>query len=86
MGGWYELRNPPFHHDWGDLAIGLATGAAFLASARDGSHPGPDICATPASDVAGEAPFLTENDAAMKKMMDDMAVNPTATSMPISWR
>lgn len=59
------------------LAIGLATGAVFLASAHDGSQPGPDICATPASGVAGGAPFLAENAAAMKKMMSDMAVKPT---------
>jgi hypothetical protein len=59
------------------LGIVLATGAAFLASAHDGSQPGPDICAAPASGIAGEAPFLAENAAAMKKMMGDMAMKPT---------
>jgi hypothetical protein len=59
------------------LAIGLTTGAAFLALAHDGSQLGPDICATPASDIVGETPFLAENDAAMKMMMNDMAVKPT---------
>jgi hypothetical protein len=59
------------------LAIGLAMGAAFLALAHDGSQPAPDICATPVSDVDGEAPFLAENDAAMRKMMNDMAAKPT---------
>ena len=59
------------------LAIGVSTAAAFLASAHDGPRSGPDICATPHSDIAGEAPFLAENDAAMKKMMGDMAVKPT---------
>jgi hypothetical protein len=59
------------------LAIALAAGAAFLASADGGSQPTPEICATPDSDSAGEAPFLAENAAAMKKMMNDMAVKPT---------
>jgi hypothetical protein len=59
------------------LAIGLAIGSAFLASAYDGSQPAPDICTTPAADVGAEAPFLAENDAAMKKMMNDMTVTPT---------
>jgi hypothetical protein len=59
------------------LAIGLATGAAFLAFAHDGSQPGLDMCTTPSSPVAAEAPFLAENDAAMKKMMNDMTVKPT---------
>src|SRR6185312_1366862 len=35
----------------------------------------PDICATPG--VGAEDSFLVENDAAMKKMMGDMAVKPT---------
>ena len=51
------------------LAIGLAAGAAFLAAAHNASMSAPDI--------AGEAPFLAENDAAMKKMMIGMAVKPT---------
>jgi uncharacterized protein (DUF305 family) len=57
------------------LAVTFAA-TAFLASAHDGS-PGPRMCATPAADALGEAPFLAENDAAMKKMMSDMAVTPT---------
>ena len=61
----------------GTLAITLAAATAFVAFAYDGSQPGPEICATPATDVGGEAPFLAENDAAMKKMMSDMAVTPT---------
>jgi hypothetical protein len=61
----------------GTLAIALAAATAFLALAHDGSHPGPKICVTPAADVGGEGPFLVENDAAMKKMMSDMAVTPT---------
>jgi L-ascorbate metabolism protein UlaG (beta-lactamase superfamily) len=56
------------------LAIGLATGATFLAFAHEALQPAPDIRATP---VGGEAPFLAENNVAMKKMMNDMAVTPT---------
>jgi hypothetical protein len=49
------------------LAIGLAAAMSFLALAHDGWEPGSTICATPAADVGGEALFLAENDAAMKK-------------------
>jgi uncharacterized protein (DUF305 family) len=59
------------------LAVALATATAFLALAHDGSHSGNRTCATPAADVGGESQFLAENDAAMKKMMSDMAVIPT---------
>lgn len=58
------------------LAIDLATASAFLAFAHDGSPSAPEICATPAADGGAEAPFLAENDAAMKKMMNDMTVTP----------
>ena len=37
------------------------------------AHP----AAQPAAAVLDEAPFLKENDAAMNKMMDDMAIKPT---------
>jgi len=37
----------------------------------------PVICETPVSGAGAEASFLAENDAAMKKMMKDMAVKPT---------
>jgi hypothetical protein len=60
----------------GTLTI-VATATAFLALAHDGSHPVPKIYVTPAVDVGGEGPFLIENDAAMKKMMNDMAISPT---------
>ena len=59
------------------LAIALAAATAFLAMAQDGPRPGPKNCETPAADVGGEGPFLGENDAAMKKMMSDMAIKPT---------
>jgi uncharacterized protein (DUF305 family) len=39
--------------------------------------PDQDICATPVSGVGAEASFLVENDAAMRKMVHDMAVKPT---------
>jgi Domain of unknown function (DUF305) len=59
------------------LAIGVATGAAVLVSARDGSLSAQDMCTTTAPAVTREAPFLAENHAAMTKMMNDMAVKPT---------
>jgi hypothetical protein len=59
------------------LAIGFAARAAFLVSAHDGSLSAPDMRTTTGSEFAEEAPFLAENDAAMKKMMNDMAVKPT---------
>ena len=61
----------------GTLAIALAAATALLALAHDGPHSGPKNCETPAADVGGEGPFLAENDAAMKKMMSDMAAKPT---------
>ena len=59
------------------LAIGFAAATAFLASARDSSPSGSDICTTTGSEVSDEAPFLAENESAMNKMMSDMAVKPT---------
>src|ERR1700758_5569981 len=48
-------------------AVGFAIGSASLASAQDLSR----------QPSAVEAAFLNENDAAMTKMMNDMAVKPT---------
>src|SRR5246500_1734615 len=48
-------------------AVGFAIGWATLASAEDRSR----------RSSAAEAAFLKENDAAMTKMMNDMAVKPT---------
>ena len=64
------------------LAIVMATGAAFVVwahhgSGNHGSQQVAEICATTGSEDTAEAPFLAENDAAMKKMMADMAVKPT---------
>jgi uncharacterized protein (DUF305 family) len=53
----------------GTLVIALAAATAFLAVAQDRSQPGPN--------VSGEGPYLVENDAAMKKMMSNMAITPT---------
>src|ERR1700751_5482932 len=49
-------------------AAGFAIGSASLASAQD-------LARRPS---AAEAAFLKENDAAMTKMMNDMAVKPTS--------
>ena len=59
------------------LSILFVVGTVFLASARQLPMADPDICATPVSGVSAEASFLVENDAAMRKMMNDMAVTPT---------
>ena len=59
------------------LTIGFAIGAAFVVSAQDGSLSEQDICATTVSAATAEAPFLSENDTAMKKMMNGMAIKPT---------
>jgi Domain of unknown function (DUF305) len=59
------------------LAVGFVVGAAFLVSAHDRSWSEQDICATTDSAATAEAPFLAENDVAMRKMMNGMAVKPT---------
>jgi hypothetical protein len=59
------------------LATGFVIGAAFLVSAHDGSLSEQDICSTNGSAATAEAPFLAENDAAMKKMMSGMAMKPS---------
>jgi Domain of unknown function (DUF305) len=64
------------------LALGIAGGAEFLASAHDGPQHDP-LQAAPhlgrTTDVAigEEASFLAENDVAMKKMMNEMTVKPS---------
>ena len=59
------------------LAIVCVIGTAVIASAQRLSELRPDICGAPGSEVTAEASFLAENEAAMKRMMTDMAVNPT---------
>jgi len=61
----------------GTLVIALAAATAFLAVAQDRSQPEPKICLTSAGNVSRKGPYLVENDAAMKKMMSDMAITPT---------
>jgi hypothetical protein len=55
----------------------FVVGTAFLASAQLLPMTDPVICATPLAGVGAEASFMVENDAAMRKMMNDMAVKPT---------
>jgi hypothetical protein len=57
------------------LAFGLLIAAAWLAD--DGSLSEQEICASTGSVATVEAPFLAENNAAMRKMMNGMAVEPT---------
>jgi uncharacterized protein (DUF305 family) len=53
------------------LALALGSAGASIAAAQQSAAP------PPAVETADEAPFLTENSAAMNKMMADMAVQPS---------
>jgi hypothetical protein len=55
----------------------FVVGTVFLASTQLLPMANANICATPVSGVGAEASFMVENDAAMRKMMNDMAVKPT---------
>jgi uncharacterized protein (DUF305 family) len=57
------------------LAILFVVGTAFIASAQLLPMTDADICTV--SGVGAEASFLVENDAAMRKMMNDMTLKPT---------
>jgi len=59
----------------GMTTLAVLLGAALVASAHE--HAAPAANAAAQARLAGEAPFLTENDAAMTRMMNDMAVKPT---------
>ena len=61
------------------LATGFAaiTALFMFAHTNEGSQSVPEICTTIESALTEKAPFLAENEAAMKKMMNDMAVKPT---------
>src|SRR5262245_38772349 len=59
------------------LSILFVVGAAFLASAERLPMVYQVICAELVSCVGAETSFLVENDAAMRKMVHDMAVKPT---------
>ena len=58
------------------ITIGVAIGAAILVSPTDAST-AQILCSSSVSGIAEEEPFLSENDAVMKKMMRDMATEPT---------
>ena len=66
-------------------AIALVAATAFLALAHDRSHPGRRFAQHPQPTWRGGS-VPGGNDAAMKKMMSDMAITPPATSMGISWQ
>jgi uncharacterized protein (DUF305 family) len=70
--GHYSIRPRPLA-----IAVAFAIGSLSLAWAQDLSRPaaGTPIAVTQ-NETAAEAPFLRENDAAMTKMMNDMAVKP----------
>ena len=62
------------------LTLALAFGPAAAALARDRSRTPPVPAqpgAAPRADLAAEARYLAENDAAMTRMMNDMTVEPT---------
>ena len=59
------------------LAVVCAVGSMLLAPAQPLATVDQEICAAPIYDVGAEPSFLAENVAAMKKMMNDMAVKPT---------
>jgi Domain of unknown function (DUF305) len=59
------------------LSMLFVVGTVFLASAQLLPMADPDICTTPGSGFGAETSFLVENDAAMRKMINDMAVEPT---------
>lgn len=58
------------------VALTLAIMTAPFAAAHDASHHG-STNPLPAAGSSDEAAYLIENDAAMAKMMNDMAVKPT---------
>jgi uncharacterized protein (DUF305 family) len=58
------------------LSILFVLGTGVLASADLLPITDPDICVTQASDAGTEASFLAENNAAMGKMMNGMAIKP----------
>jgi uncharacterized protein (DUF305 family) len=59
------------------LSTVLAIGSGSIASAHDAAHHAHGADAAAGPDLAQEAPFLAENQAAMTKMMNEMAVAPT---------
>lgn len=58
------------------LTIGIVSGVAMLEYAHVGIQMAPTICRAETG-LVEESPFLTENGAAMTKMMNAMTVKPT---------
>ena len=71
--GHYLIRPRPLA-----IAVAFAIGSLSLAWTQELSRPaaGAPIAVTQ-NEAAAEAPFLRENNAAMTKMMNNMAVKPT---------
>jgi uncharacterized protein (DUF305 family) len=61
----------------GIAAASLLLWVGLAASAHEGHSSRPAANPAGGSGLAADAPFLAENDAAMTKMMDGMAVKPT---------
>jgi Domain of unknown function (DUF305) len=59
------------------LATGIATGGALFVSAHGVAQSMRDLCPVNSSGVTDESSFLSENGAAMTKMMNGMDVTPT---------
>ena len=62
------------------IASAIAVGAASPASAQEPSHralSGASPTSASADKITAEGPFLKATDAAMTKMINDMAVKPT---------
>jgi hypothetical protein len=78
----HDARNPfsSFFWRWFGPAAVLVAELAFFALAQTSRQsPGlfPALCGLAASAPAAEKPFLTENDAAMSRMMARMAITPS---------
>ena len=58
------------------VSILFVVATAALASAQL-TTTAPEICTAPASDISAGASFMAENEAAMNKMMSDMAIKPS---------
>jgi len=71
------MRAHPVTANGRPMALVLLLGAGLVASAGEVSHHRGTSGATTERRLADEAPFLAENDAAMAKMMNDMAAKPT---------
>lgn len=71
-----SLTRHPVYLCAATLALGIISGAAVLESAYHGMRMAPTMCRADA-DVIEESPYLTENGAAMTKMMDGMTVRPS---------